>query len=523
MVFTRDGKQIGNGTYGIVYSGEMEHKDGKKEKGAQKQVFYKHNYSGFGILREIQMARELSSQCKFFPRLLDVSFLEYEQKSLDTNIMKNESVTFVTELLDMDGAQFFKQRKYDLNTVIELTSQLLLAIGFMHNKFITHRDIKPSNILISTRRGKPILKICDFGFSQYLVNSAASTPETNTPWYRAPEICWSIPKYGDASDVWAVGATIYEMLTGKILMVDAPLNNAELFNEMLRRIPNEWTSSIHLSYIRNTNTVLKINGSTQPCTMPVGSSFIDTFISSPYYKSKDNEIWLKFDSLLKECFNYDYKNRITLWELLNRDLFNQIRAVINQNLREVDKPKLNDNILFNIPPDYQLRKVAFFNNFLSLTRKFSRRQLFHAIDLGNRILERLSEFDSECNVEKVLAACIYFYHKFFLSLVFPEDVKNFFFRIVDTSTDAKFYELDKWIYDFEQKIIMIIFPTFKFYRPVLFEMSDEYTISLDEDQINLFLNKFINLSNWNGGSYRKMFRDFYHELVDSTYNFDLKK
>lgn len=519
MGFTRDGRQIGNGTYGIVYSGEMEHKDGRKEKGAQKQAFYKHNYSGFGILREIQMARELSSQCKFFPRLLDVSFADYERKPLDLNVMKNESVTFVTELLEMDGAHFFRMRKYDLNTVIELTSQLLLAIGFMHSKFITHRDIKPSNILISTKKGRPMLKVCDFGFSQYLINSATSTPETNTPWYRAPEIMWGIPKYGDASDVWAVGATIYEMLTGKILMEDAPQNNAELFNETLRRIPNEWTSTIHSSYIRNTNTVLKVNGSTQPCSMPPGASFMETFIASPYYRVKDHDIWVKFDSLLRECFNYDYKNRVTLWELLNRDLFNGIRSSINQNLREVDKPKFNDNIVFNIPTEYQQRKVTFFNNFLAMTKKFSRRQLFHAIDLGNRILERLSEFDPECNVEKVLAACIYFYHKFFLSLIFPEDVRNFFYKIVDTSTEEKYYELDRWIYNFEQKIIMNIFPTFKFYRPGLFEMSDDYSLLLDEAQFNLLLNRFINLQKWECGSYRKMFREFYHELIDPNHVF----
>lgn len=553
MGFIRDDKVIGRGTYGEVYSGEMRYNDGRVERGAQKQVFFNKFLSGFGILREIHIIRELSSGCSFFPRLLDVSFGEYEQKPNDNSI-KLESVTFVTEYMDTVGTSFFNRRKYDLDTAIDLCSQLLLGVGYMHSKFITHRDIKPGNLLISERNGKLILKICDFGFAQYLVNSAPSTPETNTPWYRAPEICWSIPKYGDASDVWAVGATIYEILTGDILFCDVTsknpsLDNVTLFKNILETIPNQWTEDVHRMYKNNSNVILKVGDSYSSCNMPPGKSFIERFKVSQYYLPRENSQWIKIENLLCQCFNYNYKQRISAWNLLSHSVFDKFRHNINGYLTEFTKTKYSDSIRFTIPEEYNARKILFYEKFLTITkRKYSLRRLFHSVDLLNIILQDLSYFDSECNVEKVASACVYFYDKFFSSFSIPDEMPLFFLPVMDiriprptldqetategeekTATEAKifpfqydmdkFYELDRWIFNFEKKVISRVFPTFKFYRPGLFEMPDEYRFTLSYDQFLIIFRHYISMTHWSNGSYRKMFRELYNKLIDRNHVF----
>lgn len=521
MGFTSNGELIGRGTYGAVFSGEVTTSDGRVEKAAQKWVFFGIHYSGFGILREIHIIRELSSHCIFFPRLLDVDYAPYERKSTNPEVQKIDGVKFSTEYMGLNGAIFFKNRAYDITTVISLTSQLLIGVGYMHDKFITHRDIKPANILISEENGRFRLKICDFGLSQYLVNSAPSTPQVNTPWYRAPEVCWSNTKYGIASDVWSVGATIYELLTGQILMQDSEPENDKLFFEMLRRIPVPWTEEIHKMYLRNTNIPLKINNSLEPINYPTADSFMVKFRKTRFYRNDEMYVWLEFENLLKDCFNFHYKDRRSAWDLLNSNLFLSLKNQINNTMVTICKKKYNDVINFSINPNYNARKVQYYQNLFLRTKKFSLRKLFHSVDLVNRVLENLSYFDAECNVEKVTAACVYFYEKFFVSLHTPETMVNFFYGIVihQNYTDENFYELDRWIYEFELKLIQKIFPTFKFYRPGLFEMPDDYQLNLTYDQFKSIFNLYINTCEWNGSSYRNMFRVFYKQCINPDYIF----
>jgi tetratricopeptide (TPR) repeat protein len=98
----------------------------------------------------------------------------------------------------------------------ELVATLATAMHAAHQAGIVHRDLKPSNVLFD-RGGTP--KITDFGIAKRLEVEEGQT-ETGqvigTPSYMAPEqALGEVRKIGPAVDIYALGATVYEMLTGR--------------------------------------------------------------------------------------------------------------------------------------------------------------------------------------------------------------------------------------------------------------------------------------------------------------------
>src|SRR5438128_235883 len=92
---------------------------------------------------------------------------------------------------------------------------LARATHFAHQKGIVHRDLKPSNVLL-TGDGQP--KLCDFGVAKLLTEAGAHTRSgmlVGTVEYMAPEQAQGEPNVGPAADVYALGAILYEGLTGR--------------------------------------------------------------------------------------------------------------------------------------------------------------------------------------------------------------------------------------------------------------------------------------------------------------------
>jgi serine/threonine-protein kinase len=111
-----------------------------------------------------------------------------------------------------------------------LFDQLADALDQAHRAGVIHRDLKPSNLFIThDRRGRPILKIMDFGIAKVLEHGPQRTAtRIGSPAYAAPEQQASAAfrrlaaKHGvtiaqgvtPATDVWAMGLVAYELLTG---------------------------------------------------------------------------------------------------------------------------------------------------------------------------------------------------------------------------------------------------------------------------------------------------------------------
>ncbi|MBX3229345.1 MAG: serine/threonine protein kinase [Labilithrix sp.] len=107
-------------------------------------------------------------------------------------------------------------------TAIDHILQACTALAEAHALGIVHRDVKPSNLFLTTRPdGTPSLKVLDFGIAKAAPTSDAAPSFTRTqdvvgtPLYMAPEQMRSAKVVDRRTDVWALGATLYELLAGK--------------------------------------------------------------------------------------------------------------------------------------------------------------------------------------------------------------------------------------------------------------------------------------------------------------------
>jgi serine/threonine protein kinase len=109
--------------------------------------------------------------------------------------------------------------RMDEKALWKFVADVASGLAYLHgqNPPIIHQDIKPDNILIS-RTGDYL--ITDFGISRQVRNtlrrSARSASVAGAPAYMGPERYSSSPMPVKASDIWSLGATIYELATGEL-------------------------------------------------------------------------------------------------------------------------------------------------------------------------------------------------------------------------------------------------------------------------------------------------------------------
>jgi pSer/pThr/pTyr-binding forkhead associated (FHA) protein len=99
--------------------------------------------------------------------------------------------------------------------------QSLEALAHAHAKGFVHRDLKPSNILLSFAQNNVIAKLSDFGLAKSFEKAGLSglTLTGNyagTPYFIPREQLINFKYVKPVSDVWSMGATIYNMLTGQL-------------------------------------------------------------------------------------------------------------------------------------------------------------------------------------------------------------------------------------------------------------------------------------------------------------------
>jgi len=99
-------------------------------------------------------------------------------------------------------------------TAREIVLPVLDAVRVLHERGIVHRDIKPENILIKSHIPPWRPKLSDFGSGTFIGdNDQSLNGVAGTAVYLAPEVVTNC-RYGRPVDMWAIGVTLYEMITG---------------------------------------------------------------------------------------------------------------------------------------------------------------------------------------------------------------------------------------------------------------------------------------------------------------------
>jgi eukaryotic-like serine/threonine-protein kinase len=139
----------------------------------------------------------------------------------DDDIAEDGAAFIVMELLDgetLEQRWRRKEHRLPLEEVLAVADQVLDALAAAHEKGVVHRDLKPENLFL-TRDG--VVKLLDFGIGRLkelkgVPTTTLSGATMGTPAFMAPEQArgrWD--EVDGQTDLWALGATLFTLLTGK--------------------------------------------------------------------------------------------------------------------------------------------------------------------------------------------------------------------------------------------------------------------------------------------------------------------
>ncbi len=200
--------RLGSGGFGTVYLAE--------DKLLNRKVALKvphHQQDEQGMLQEPRIMAGLKH-----PNIVELITVEQQG---DTFFMVMEYIN--GESLDK---LIRRERTLPPARALEIALDVAAAIGFAHSHKILHRDLRPANILLTS---SGLAKVTDFGTSRILATQDLfARTRIGSPPYMAPEHFRGRAVF--QSDLWSLGITMYEMLTGTVPFYDAdPVKIAQAF------------------------------------------------------------------------------------------------------------------------------------------------------------------------------------------------------------------------------------------------------------------------------------------------------
>lgn len=205
-------KKLGIGSFGKVYSGLY-----RKQKVAIKMIernLEKDQHELF--IREVQIMSRLHS-----PHIVQ----------LYGACIEPDSLCLVMECMEQGSLDtFLAKGALEPNQQKEIALSIARGLDYIHSKNMIHCDLKSANILLSE---KGIAKIADFGLSRVGTQSIIGiTQKSQAIEWQAPECLTVNPKFTPASDIYAFGMIMWEIVTGSKPFADVKTEREKYILEM---------------------------------------------------------------------------------------------------------------------------------------------------------------------------------------------------------------------------------------------------------------------------------------------------
>lgn len=157
-------------------------------------------------------------------------------KVFDAGVMSSGRPYFVMEFVQgVPITEYCRDKRLDIAERLRLFVAVCHAVQHAHQKGVIHRDLKPSNVLVGEADGRPLPKVIDFGIARAIDATGADDSGAvtltdqgqpiGTPAYMSPEQAAGQRDIDTRTDIYSLGALLYEMLTGA-----PPLDRAALAN-----------------------------------------------------------------------------------------------------------------------------------------------------------------------------------------------------------------------------------------------------------------------------------------------------
>src|SRR5215831_12400270 len=185
---------IGSGGFGTVYLAD----DTWIDKKVALKVPHKQGVDFGELLREPRLLASLNH-----PNIVAILTAE-KQENVFFIVMEFVPGETLEAIITREGA-------LDVARALDYTCQIANAVDYAHRHSVLHRDLRPSNVLVADRG---LVKVADFGTSRFLEIAAHGTTVIGSPPYMAPEQFHGKAVF--ASDIYSLGVTMYQMLTGTL-------------------------------------------------------------------------------------------------------------------------------------------------------------------------------------------------------------------------------------------------------------------------------------------------------------------
>jgi serine/threonine-protein kinase len=185
---------IGSGGFGTVYLAE----DTWIDKKVALKVPHKQGVDFGELLREPRLLASLNH-----PNIVTILTAE-KQENVFFIVMEFVPGETLEHVITREGA-------LDVARALDYTCQISNAVDHAHKHGVLHRDLRPSNVIVMD---SGLLKVADFGTSRFLEIAAHGTTVIGSPPYMAPEQFQGKAVF--ASDLYSLGVTMYQMLTGML-------------------------------------------------------------------------------------------------------------------------------------------------------------------------------------------------------------------------------------------------------------------------------------------------------------------